>query len=152
MTFLIDIYGIIQHQQHRIIEIVGMFRVMQRFTGLGLIALLLLSGGCASNRYSLEQPIVSGNELVNYENDLAACKLAAETANKDTGTDATKTGATLGGIIGALGSAGGDVSNIIVSGVIGATGGALIGDTYEKRVEREQVIACMRELGYNMAD
>ena len=118
--------------------------------GIVLAALLVSTAGCQSTRYDFEQPVVTGAELVNYESDLETCKTQVEAQLEQ--ENSTESGGLVGAALGALATSGGDLQDMLGGAVIGAAVGAVTGNLAEDNKARTQVIDCMRQLGYNMAD
>ena len=113
---------------------------------LSLCAAVLMLSGCASNGLE-HRPKVTGGDIDNYEIDLKSCQsLAAndETLNKT--TEGGIAGAATGAIAGVLEDGGDILKNAVVGAIVGVAGGAF----YGQKKQREFIIKCMQDLGYNV--
>lgn len=100
--------------------------------------------GCASNGLE-HRPAVAGDDLAFYERDLQLCQQqAANDPSLDSTTDAGLLGAAAGAIVGAVTDE--TVGGAVVGAIIGVTGGKV----KTQRQQRDYIIRCMQELGYNV--
>lgn len=113
---------------------------------LSLCATVLLLTGCASNGLD-HRPAVTGQDIANYEVDLKSCQdLAAKDKDLNKSTEGGLAGAATGAIAGVLN----DSSDILTGAVVGAIIGAAGGSFYSEKAQREYIIKCMQDLGYNV--
>ena len=110
------------------------------------IATVMLLTGCASTGLE-HRPQVQGNDIANYEVDLKSCQsLAAKNKDLDKTTEGGIAGAAAGALAGVLEDNGDVISNAIVGAIVGAAGGSL----YSHQQQRDYIIKCMQDLGYNV--
>lgn len=113
---------------------------------ISLCAAVLVLSGCASNGLE-HRPTVKGDDIANYEVDLAGCQnLAAKDESLNKATEGGLAGAATGALAGVLN----DGSDIITSAVVGAIIGAAGGTFYGQEEQRAYIIKCMQDLGYNV--
>jgi hypothetical protein len=113
---------------------------------LSLCVTVLLLSGCASNGLE-HRPTVTGQDIANYEVDLKSCQnLAAKDKELNKSTEGGLAGAATGAIAGVLS----DSSDILTSAVVGAIVGVAGGSYYSEKAQREYIIKCMQDLGYNV--
>lgn len=113
---------------------------------LSLCAAVLMLSGCASNGLE-HRPKVTGGDIDNYEMDLKSCQSSAandESLNKT--TEGGIAGAATGAIAGVLEDGGDILKNAVVGAIVGVAGGSL----YGQKKQREFIIKCMQDLGYNV--
>ena len=111
-----------------------------------VIALALLLTGCASNGLE-HRPAVTNSDLANYEVDLKHCQ---DSAANDQALNKTAEGGFAGAASGAIAGALSDGSDIITGAVVGAIIGAAGGNMFTQEKQRDHIIQCMQELGYNV--
>jgi len=117
---------------------------LKRYTCLSLAVLTLSACSSPGAQY---RPEVNGGDLANYSNDLKSCQ---ELAKKHKGNEegSTAIGAILGGVIGSSDS----TEATIAGAAIGAIVGAVSGDYQTKQAQKQLVISCMQQKGYNVID
>ncbi len=112
---------------------------------LVIVMSLGLSGlyGCASTES--HRPIVIGDDLAEYEADLAQCQQLAKQQDNDT-EFGTMIGAVGGAILGAA------ADDALAGAAIGAIAGAIAGEASSSQSQRQLVVQCLRDKGYNVKD
>lgn len=116
-----------------------------KFT-LSLCATVILLSGCASNGLE-HRPKVAGDDIANYETDLQSCQsLAAQDESLDKKNEGAIAGATTGALAGVLSDGGDIIKNAVVGAIVGVAGGAF----YSQKEQRQYIIKCMQDLGYNV--
>ena len=114
---------------------------------LAALSVAVISSGCAS-KGAAHRPVVTNDDLINYESDLARCQEQAKNYQSE---DQLK-GGVLGALTGALAGIGEGTEETIAGAAIGAVIGAAGGSFKTKTKQREIVVECMRNLGYNVRD
>jgi len=110
-------------------------------------ATAIILSGCATTGLD-HRPEVTGEDITNYEIDLKHCQqLAANNKELDATAEGGIAGAASGAIAGVLDDGG---SDILGKAVVGAIIGVAGGNFYTKKKQREFIINCMQEFGYNV--
>ena len=100
--------------------------------------------GCASNGLE-HRPVVAGDDLAFYERDLKTCQQqAADHESLDDTKEAGILGAAAGAIVGAL--VDDSIEGAVVGAIIGVTGGQMS----TQQNQRDYIIKCMQDFGYNV--
>lgn len=108
------------------------------------IGLSLLLAGCAASGLA-HRPAVIGDDLAFYDRDLQTCQQqAANDRSLDNTKEAGILGAAAGAIVGAI--ANDAIEGAVVGAIIGVTGG----NVSTQKNQREYIIKCMQDLGYNV--
>lgn len=113
---------------------------------LTLCAAIIALSGCASNGLE-HRPKVTGEDIANYEVDLKSCQdSAAKNKDLDKSTEGGIAGAATGALAGVLNDGGDIIANAVVGAIVGVAGGSF----YSQKKQREHIIKCMQDLGYNV--
>lgn len=101
--------------------------------------------GCAVNGLQ-HKPKVIGDDIANYQIDLQQCQhAAAQNKDLEKTSESAITGAVTGILTGVI-SNGDVISNALVGAIIGLTGG----NYYSQTKQKNYIIKCMQDLGYNV--
>ena len=113
-------------------------------TRISVFGLSLLLAGCASSGLE-HRPAVAGGDLAYYERDLNVCQQeAASNKSLDNSEESGLLGAAAGALVGAI--ADDSLEGAVVGALIGVAGGKVSAN----KNQRDYIIKCMQDLGYNV--
>lgn len=91
--------------------------------------------------------MVSGGDIVNYEIDLKDCQqLAVVSKRLNKVTEGGVAGAAIGAAVGSIENGNDTLVGAVIGAIAGAAGGALI----SRKNQRDHIIQCMQQRGYNV--
>lgn len=108
--------------------------------------LIITLAGCAASGVN-HRPQVSNSDIANYEIDLKGCQeQAANREDLENSAAGAVAGAAAGAIVGAMGDGGDIITSAVIGAIVGGAGGTL----YSRNRQRQFIIECMQDLGYNV--
>ena len=111
---------------------------------ISFLGFSLLLAGCASSGLD-HRPAVAGGDLAYYERDLNLCQQeAASNKSLDNTEESGLLGAAAGAIVGAM------ADDSLEGAVVGALIGVASGKVTANQKQRDYIIKCMQDLGYNV--